>query len=160
MFHKCDRNLPISCFQCRIKYKGRSKRLTEKIAFIRTAKTLVFSGSWAVEAFLMTRLASLSFLNIVLSARAVSRCHTEPVMVQHQAISASKAGSGRRTSLACPIACWNGQTVGMSPFLVAFQIIISALILQGAAIISGWEADGNRAIALPLRSQTFCYFQS
>lgn len=45
----------------------------EKIAVIGTAKTLVFSGSRAVEAFLMTGLAGLSFLNVVLSVRAVSR---------------------------------------------------------------------------------------
>lgn len=160
MFHKCDRNILISCFQHRIKSRGSCKTLTEKIVVISTAKTLVFSGSWAVKAFLMTRLAGLSFLNVVLSVRAVSRCHTVPVMVQCQAISASKAGSGRRTSLACPVACWNGQTVGMSPFLVASRVIISALILQGAAIISGWEAEGNRVIALLLPSETFYYFQS
>lgn len=120
----------------------------------------MFSVSWAVEAFFMTRLAGLSFLNVVLSVRAGSSCHTVPVVIQHQAISASKAGSGRRTSPTRPIACWNGQTVGTSPFLVAFQIIISALILQEAAVISGWETEGNRVIALFLHSQIFYYFQS
>lgn len=92
-----------------------------------------------MKAFLMTRLAALNFLIIVLGMRAESRCHAVPKIVQHQAISASKAGSGRRTSLACSVACWNGQTQRVSSFLAAFQVIISAFILKRAVITqAGW----------------------
>lgn len=100
-----------------------------------------------MEAFLMTRLAGLSFLNVVLSARAVSGRHTMPITVQHEAISASKAGSGRRTSLACPVAC-------LAVISIFFIVSSFRALSKTHATVENKVVDGTRSAVVRVRPVT------